>query len=144
MKKLIFVLITLFIVKSFGLNNNLHKEIISLNRKIEVKAEPINFKITVTMYNAVSGQCDATPFVTACGGKINPKKASEQKWIAVSRDLLKTFKYGDKVRLSNAGKKNGIYTIKDCMARRFKLKVDILETENTPIYKLTGAILTKV
>ena len=108
------------------------------------KVDGPSFKVTATMYYAVPGQCDDTPFITACGYKINPVKASEHKWIAVSRDLLKKFKYGDKVRLSNAGDKDGIYVIADTMNKRFKNKIDILETKGTPIYKLTEVVLTKV
>lgn len=100
-------------------------------------------KVTATMYYAVPGQCDDSPLETACGYKIDPKKASEHKWIAVSRDLLKKFKYGDKVRLSNAGDKDGIYIIADTMNKRFKNKIDILETEGTPLYKLKDVVLTK-
>lgn len=141
MKKLIFVLITLFIVKSFGHTNNKFDCSVFNHKK---HTQVIQFLVTVTMYEAVVGQCDNTPFVTSCGRKINPNKASEQKWIAVSRDLLKVFKYGDKVKLSNAGKKDGIYTITDTMNKRFKNKIDILETEGTHLYKLTDAVLTKV
>lgn len=101
------------------------------------------YKVTATMYFAVNGQCDDSPLITACGYKINPKKASQQKWIAVSRDLLKIFKYGDKVRLSNAGDKNGIYIIADTMNKRFKNKIDILETEGTSLYKLKDVVITK-
>jgi len=97
------------------------------------------YRVVATMYNAVEGQCDADPFVTACMYKINPQKASEHKWIAVSRDLLKMnggkLVYGQKVRIVGAGSKSGIYTIADTMNKRFKNKIDILETQGTPIYK---------
>lgn len=111
---------------------------------VEKKVDKPTFKVTATMYYAVVGQCDDSPLVTACGYKINPNKASEHKWIAVSRDLLKKFKYGDKVQLSNAGDKDGIYIIADTMNKRFKNKIDILETKGTPLYKLTDVVLTKV
>lgn len=110
----------------------------------ETKSNVEQFKVEITMYYAVPGQCDDTPLVTACGYKINPKKATEHKWIAVSRDLLKKFKYGDKVKISNAGEKDGIYVVADCMAKRFKSKVDILETVGVSLYKLTNAIIEKV
>ena len=97
------------------------------------------YRVVATMYNAVEGQCDADPFVTSCMYKIDPQKASEHKWIAVSRDLLKInggkLVYGQKVRIVGAGKKSGIYTIADTMNKRFKNKIDILETQGTPIYK---------
>lgn len=96
------------------------------------------------MYYAVPGQCDESPLVTACGYKINPDKASEHKWIAVSRDLLKKFKYGDKVRISNAGDKDGIYTIADTMNKRYKNKIDFLETKDVKLYKLHDVIIVKI
>jgi len=118
-----------------------------MSSKMAKVMEPVKskteYKVTATMYYAVPDQCDDSPLVTACGYKINPKKATQQKWIAVSRDLLKFFKYGDKVRLSNAGDKNGIYTIADTMNKRFKNKIDILETEGTSLYKLKDVVLTK-
>ena len=95
--------------------------------------------VVATMYYAVENQCDSDPLITACMYKINPNKASEHKWIAVSRNLLKMnggkFEYGDKIRIFGCVKKSGIYTIADTMNKRFKNKIDILETQGTPIYK---------
>lgn len=95
--------------------------------------------VVATMYYAVENQCDADPLITACMYKINPNKASEHKWIAVSRNLLKMnggkFEYGQKVRLVGAGRKSGVYVVADTMNKRFKNKIDILETQGTPIYK---------
>ena len=105
-------------------------------------------KVVATMYYAVENQCDADPFITACMYKINPRKATEHKWIAVSRDLLKMnggkFEYGQKVRIVGAGKKSGIYTIADTMNKRFKNKIDILETKGTPIYKYNNVRIFEV
>ena len=96
-------------------------------------------KVVATMYYAVENQCDADPLVTACMFKINPNKATEHKWIALSRNLLKRwggkFEYGMKVRLVGAGNKSGIYIVADTMNKRFKNKIDILETQGTPLYK---------
>lgn len=139
MKKLILVSAILLTGFSCEINNNN-----ILLCKGETTSNHHTIKVTATMYYAVVGQCDDTPLITACGYKINPKRASKQKWIAISRDLLKIFKYGDKVKLSHAGKKNGTYRVADTMAKRFKNKIDILETENTPIYKLNNVVITKV
>ena len=91
------------------------------------------------MYYPVVNQCDSDPLVTASMRKINPNKASEHKWIAMSRDLLKRwggkFDYGDKVKLIGTKFKDGIYTIVDCMNKRFTNKIDILETQGTKPYK---------
>lgn len=134
----------MFVCSSYESNKS---EVVLTSKKkeaIKLKSKPFKILVTATMYMATTGQCDNTPLVTACGRKINPKKATEHKWIAVSRDLLKLFKYGDKVRLSNAGKKDGIYTIVDCMNKRLKKKIDILETTGTPLYKFKDVVITKL
>lgn len=107
-----------------------------------------SIKVTATMYNAEINQCDADPLVTAGMYKINPNKASEQKWIAVSRDLLKRwggqFDYGDKVSIKGAGHKDGVYTIVDTMNKRFSSKIDFLETKGTKLYKYENVLLAKL
>ena len=106
------------------------------------------YKVVATMYYAVENQCDADPLITAGMYKINPKKASEHKWIALSRDLLKRwggkFEYGQKVRLVGCGKKSGIYLVADTMNKRFKNKIDILETKGTPLYKYNNVKVFEV
>ncbi len=92
-------------------------------------------RVVATMYYAVESQCDSDPLITANMSRINPNKATQHHWIAVSRNLLKKFHYGQKVKLVGCGKKNGVYTIVDTMNPRFKNKIDILETQGTPLYK---------
>lgn len=82
--------------------------------------------VTLTTYTISEGQTDSTPLITASGYKldsINPKK---QKVIAISRDLKRKYKFGEKVRVKGAGKLDGIYTIRDLMAKRWTNKIDIL------------------
>lgn len=97
-----------------------------------------SIQVTATMYNPVVNQCDKDPLVTAGMYKINPHKASDHKWIAVSRNLLKRwggpYEFGDKVKVIGAGHKSGIYTIVDTMNKRFKNRIDILETVGTKHY----------
>jgi hypothetical protein len=80
--------------------------------------------------------------------KINPRKASEHKWIAMSRNLLKrwggNFDYGDLVMIKNAGKKNGVYKVTDTMNKRYKDRIDILETEGTSFYKFNDIQIAKL
>ena len=45
--------------------------------------------VTVTMYHPVRHQTDGTPNILADGTKIRIHKASEYKYVAVSRNLLK-------------------------------------------------------
>jgi hypothetical protein len=108
----------------------------------------IEYNVTVTMYYAVVGQCDASPLITADGSKIDPAKASEHRWIAVSQDLLKKnggqLCYGDFVEIKGTTDQDGIYRITDCMNKRFKNKIDILETVGSPMYKFNNISLTKI
>ena len=121
------------------------REIESLERIIH---ESNSVKVTATMYNAVEGQCDKDPLVTAGMYKINPKKASQHRWIAVSRNLLKRwggkFDYGDKVQIKGAGHKDGVYTITDTMNPRFRDRIDFLETKGTKGYQLDNVQLASL
>jgi 3D (Asp-Asp-Asp) domain-containing protein len=119
--------------------------------KIQERVEQvatISADVTATMYNAVTGQCDSDPLVTAGMYKINPNKASEHKWVALSRDLLKRwggqFDYGDTIRIENAGDKSGTYTVVDTMNKRFTNKIDILETTGTDLYKYDNVKIIKI
>ena len=108
-----------------------------IEEKAPKKKDSIN--VTATMYYPVVGQCDSDPLTTASMRVINPRKASEHKWVAMSRDLLKRwggkFDYGDKIMLIGTNIKDGVYTIVDCMNKRFTNKIDILETQGTKPYK---------
>jgi 3D (Asp-Asp-Asp) domain-containing protein len=120
-------------------------------KTIKQEIKPLKKEVTcvdATMYYAVQGQCDKDPLVTACMYKINPRKASEHKWIALSRDLLKRwggkFQYGEKVMLVGCGEKSGVYTIADTMNKRFRKKIDILETQGTALYKYENVKIYKI
>ena len=116
--------------------------------KIQNRTEQIVADVTATMYNAVENQCDSDPLTTAGMYQIDPKKASDHKWVALSRDLLKRwggqFDYGDTIRIENAGEKSGVYTVVDTMNPRFTKKIDILETKGTPLYKFDNVRITKI
>lgn len=116
--------------------------------EIVKREDKVTAKVTATMYYAVESQCDSDPLITAGMYEINPKRASDHKWIAMSRDLLKRwggeFDYGDKVMISGTDGKDGIYTVVDTMNKRFTNKIDILETEGTPLYKFDNVKVTKI
>jgi 3D (Asp-Asp-Asp) domain-containing protein len=82
--------------------------------------------VTLTTYKAIEGETDSTPLITASGFKIKPNKAREHRIIAVSRDLKKRFKWGDKVIIKGAGKYNGEYRVHDLMNKRYKKRIDVL------------------
>ena len=110
--------------------------------------ESISADVTATMYYAVESQCDADPLITAGMYEIDPHNASDHRWIAMSRDLLKRwggeFDYGDKVVISGTDHKDGIYTVVDTMNKRFTNKIDILETKGTPLYKYDNVKVVKI
>ena len=81
--------------------------------------------VTATVYNAIEGQTDDTPLVTASNKRINPDKP--QRWMAVSRDLeAMCYTLGSKVCVENAGPMNGEWAIEDRMNKRWRRKVDFL------------------
>ncbi len=113
---------------------------IDANSKVE--------KITATMYNALVSQCDDDPFITAGMYKINPEKASEHGWVALSRNLLNRwggeFNYGDSIKISNAGHKSGIYIVVDTMNKKFHNRIDFLETLGTSHYVYQDVVIEKI
>lgn len=94
-------------------------------RAATIKDNPYE-TVTLTTYSPTLRECDSTPHITASGFKINPKNPKKHRIIAVSRDLKKKWKFGTRVRIKNAGKYNGIYTIKDVMNKRYKNRIDLL------------------
>ena len=89
---------------------------------------------TGTYYNPVSSQCNDEPLVTASGYKIDTTRlnAGEIRIIAVSRDLLKKYSYGDSIYITSSDTlKNGWWRIEDTMNKRFINYVDFLQPSNT-------------
>lgn len=95
--------------------------------------------VTLTTYQAVAGQTDDDPFVTASGFKLNPYNPRKHRIIAISRDLLQTFRFADSVVIENAGKYSGTYCVHDVMNKRFRKRIDILINTNQK-----GTLLTNV
>jgi|TARA_R110002060_G_scaffold381_5_gene927 hypothetical protein len=119
---------------------HLHYEISHDGKAIDpipyINCIPIN--VEATMYHPVESQCDANPLETADGSIIDPYNVSSWNWIAVSQDMLKKnggiFEYGDQVYITGTHK-DGLYTIRDCMNRRFTYKIDFLENIGTEQYR---------
>ena len=107
--------------------------------------ESNKYKVTVTMYHPVFGQTDDTPNITADGTVIKISRASEYRYIAVSRNMLVDYggflRFGDYVWV-DASKKSGLYQVKDTMNKRFMNRIDILETPGTAPYKYNDASIT--
>jgi 3D (Asp-Asp-Asp) domain-containing protein len=102
------------------------------------------YTVTLTTYSIDPEQTDSTPTITASGfivDSINPKK---HRILAVSHDLKKKFKWGSKVLIKDAGRFNGIYTVRDLMNSRWKNKIDILINPNDKNTKIRNVKLTKI
>ena len=105
-------------------------------------------EVDVTMYQPNEIQCDDTPNITADGTRIRISKASQYKFVALSRNLLKRwggpFDYGDFILLKGAGKKDGVYQVRDTMNPKWVNVVDILESTDVSPYKFTDAHIFKL
>ena len=103
--------------------------------------------VTVTMYHPVRHQTDRTPNILADGTKITIHKASEYKYVAVSRNLLKRWggwlDYGDFVLLKGTTGKDGVYQVRDTMNPRWVNRIDILESLHVNPYKFEKAKIIK-
>jgi len=92
-----------------------------------IKKEKLPYDlVTVTTYTISEEQTDSTPLITASGYKLDSINPKRQKVIAISRDLKRKYKFGQKVRVKGAGNLDGIYTIRDLMASRWTKRIDIL------------------
>ena len=103
--------------------------------------------VTVTMYQPLRYQTDSTPNILADGTRIRIQEASNYKFIAVSRNLLKRFggwlDYGDFVLLKGTPAKDGVYQVRDTMNPRFVNRIDILESPGVKPYKYVDAKIIK-
>ena len=88
--------------------------------------------------NPVESQCNSQPLITADMSKISLSKLKRGKirWIAVSRDLRKIYKYGDVVEIKakdgDDNSINGLYEVHDTMNKRFTDRIDILTHIDNP------------
>ena len=105
----------------------------------------IAFNVTVTTYNPTIAQCDDTPNITADGTKIKPWKATDYRYVALSRDLLARWggpiDYGDYIVIEGTGSWDGIYQVKDTMNPKWVKRVDILTTNSR--FKYTNITMYK-
>ena len=96
-------------------------------------------EVDVTMYQPVYPQTDKTPDITADGTRIRIHLASEYKFVALSRNLLKRwggpFDYGDFILIKGTEDKDGVYQVRDTMNPKWVNVVDILESKHVQPYK---------
>ena len=122
------------------------RENIGLREKL-YKYETEGINVSVTMYQPLRYQTDSTPNILADGTRIKTEQASNYKFIAVSRNLLKRWggwlEYGDFILLKGTNDKDGVYQVRDTMNKRFVNRVDILESPGVKQYKYDNAQIVK-
>jgi 3D (Asp-Asp-Asp) domain-containing protein len=108
-------------------------------------SKPISYEtVTLTTYSATVGETDSTPHITASGFKIDTLNPKKHKIIAISRDLLKKLPFGTFVKVTGAGKLNGVYVIEDKMNKRYKNRIDILIGEDDRQTTMNNVKITKI
>ena len=100
-------------------------------RRLPAEVSSPTYTVTATAYQAVVGQTDDEPFVTADNSRIRPSYSSKTRWLALSQDLLARwgghFEYGDKVWVRGISPQlDGLYTVHDTMNKRHHHCLDIL------------------
>lgn len=147
--KLYYSIITILIISillnigpAFGESTDFDDIDINLIESSQIDTEElieteVNFtkihRVLATKYNPVKSQCDNDPLITADNSKIDLNKLNSHKlrWIAVSRDLLEHYSYGDKVLIKSSNTKlNGYWYVHDTMNKRFKNRIDFLVPVN--------------
>ena len=130
--------------------DSLEDDRVRLQLKIDELANGVKLEgldVVVTMYHPTKGQTDSSPDILADGTKITIHKASEYRYVAVSRNLLKRWggwlDYGDFIVLKGTDGKDGVYQVKDTMNKRFVNRIDILESPGVKQYRFDNAKIKK-
>jgi 3D (Asp-Asp-Asp) domain-containing protein len=110
----------------------------------EIVAEEFRKVVTLTTYSVTEEETDSSPTITASGFEIDENNPNKHRIIAVSRDLKRRLRFGEKVVLSNAGRFNGVWYVRDLMNSRFKNKIDVLIDEDDKQTKMFGVIIKKL
>ena len=100
--------------------------------------------VSLSTYRADTAETDSTPLITASGFNLDSLNPKKHRVIAISRDLKELFAFGDKVKLTNAGKFNGVWIIHDVMNKRYKNKIDILINPGDRQMSLERVVISKI
>ena len=145
-----FISINMFKNQTDFYSNEVDK-LLESNEKLHTELEQFyqyGIEVNVTMYQPVYPQTDRTPNITADGTKIRISKASDYKFVALSRNLLKRwggpFDYGDFILIKGTKDKDGVYNVRDTMNPKFVNYVDILESTNVKPYKYENVHIYKM
>ena len=107
-------------------------------------------EVDVTMYRPNVRETDSTPNITADGTRFRISKASDYKYVALSRNLLKRwggpFDYGDFILIKGTtdAHKDGVYNVRDTMNPKYVNYVDILESKDVKPYKYENVQIYKM
>ena len=134
-------IIPMFVIFYYSNNiiDDLYNEINILKNKDDGYCEYYeiqSYDVTVTTYNPTRAQCDNTPNQTADGTIIKPWKATDYRYVALSRDLIARwggpFEYGDYIVIEGTknGEWDGVYQVRDTMNPKWVKRVDILTTDS--------------
>lgn len=145
-----FISINMFKNQSAFYSNEVDK-LLKSNEKLHTELQEFyqfGVEVDVTMYQPVYPQTDNTPDITADGTKIRIHKASEYKFVALSRNLLKRwgggFDYGDFIYIKGTKDKDGVYQVRDTMNPKWVNVVDILESTHVIPYKYENVHIYKM
>ena len=111
--------------------------------KYALDLKPLS-KVSLSTYKTDTAETDSTPLITASGFKLDSVNPMKHRVIAISRDLKELFSFGDKVKLSNAGKFNGIWFIRDLMNKKYRNKIDILINPGDRQMSIEGVVISKI
>jgi 3D (Asp-Asp-Asp) domain-containing protein len=125
--------------------SDMKDEIMEVEKEVEEKvADEFRKIVTLTTYSTTEGETDDSPNITASGFEIDEDNPKKHRIIAVSRDLKRKLRFGEKVILSNAGRFNGVWYVRDLMNSRFRNKIDVLINEDDKQTKMFGVVLKKL
>jgi len=125
--------------------SDVEKFVIHTENKVKVKvADEFEKIVTLTTYSTSAEETDDSPNITASGFEIDEDNPKKHRIIAVSRDLKRRLRFGEKVILSNAGRFNGIWYVRDLMNNRFKNKIDVLINEDEKHTKMYKVIIKRL
>lgn len=125
--------------------SDMKTNVIEVEKKVEEEvAKEFRRVVTLTTYSVTEGETDDSPTITASGFEIDEDNPKKHRIIAVSRDLKRKLRFGEKVVLSNAGKFNGVWYVRDLMNSRFRNKIDVLIDEGDKQTKMFGVIIKKL
>ncbi len=100
--------------------------------------------VTATVYHAVPEQCNNDPEHTAFMFKLDLSNPYKHRIVALSRDLLKKYPNGTKIKIEGVGNYNGIYIVRDKMNKRYTKRIDILINKGMPLGKWNDVKIIKL